>query len=130
MYETWLTTRKAAELCQVQTRTIRRNCRIGKFESKQKKSPRGKIGYLVLLESLPQKAQKRYVSEHSKARFRELKDMEDWRRNIAFERLDIIQRWETYARERRAGTSVVVDRYIQEELDGKYTRATLYRWKT
>lgn len=129
MFETYISTRKAAELCQVQTRTIRRNCAEGKFEYKKKKSGRGKIGYLVKLESLPKKAQRRYVSEHSKARFRELKDIEDWRRNIAFERLDTLKKWEAYAKERKAGTSTVIGDFIKDELDGKVTAATLYRWK-
>lgn len=129
--ETYLTTTQVAELTGLKIRSVRRKCQQGEYVTRERKSKRGGVKYAVALSSLPEKAQKKYMSKFSKAPSRKieaLKDMPDWKRDVAFERFEILKKWEQYAKERGQGTSRCADEFC-EVLEGKCTKPTLYRWK-
>lgn len=130
--ETYLTTKEVAELTGLNRRSIRRKCEKGEFVVRERKSKKGGTKYAIALSSLPEKAQEKYKSKHSKAPSRKdeaLKDMPGWKRDAAFERFEILKKWEQFAKERGSGTSNCADEFCAEVLEGKCTRPTLYRWK-
>jgi len=129
--EIWLTTEQTAELMQVKPRMIRRKCQCRELEWEQRKPPKGgRPTYFVNLASLPTDAQKKFTSELSKAVLSEkLPDMPDWKRNIAFERFEVLKAWATYAKDMKCSEAACVQDFINEKLDGKHSKGTLYRWK-
>lgn len=130
MNNTWVPTETAAELCGVHPRTMRR--RAGEFKTKEYSPGKGNPGYLFCVDSLPPAAQERAkkvkTSKRSKALVRELKDCTEKQRAIAFERFELLQRWERYAADQRASQAAVVDDFVQD-LGGKPSRGTLYKWR-
>ena len=130
--DTYLSTKEVAELTGLNRRSVRRKCERGELVVRERKSKRGGTKYAIALSSLPEKAQEKYRSKHSKApswKNEALKDMPDWKRDAAFERFEILKKWEQFAKERGVGTSNCVDDFCADVLEGKCTRPTLYRWK-
>ncbi len=130
--ETYLTTREVAELTGLRMRSIQRNCQKREYEVKEWKSRKNGRKYAIALSSLPVEVQERVESKRSKAVSRQsegLSVMPEWKRKIAFERFEILQGWEKYAREKGRGTSKCVDEFCAEVLEGKHARPSLYRWK-
>ena len=133
MRETWVSTQQASEISGIGLRTLRKRCEAGKYLSrKEKKKPGpGRAGYMVALSCLPAEAQKAYKKTQKKEQIQlTLKELPEWARKKALERLEILSEWERYAQERGVGTSVCVQDFIREKLPGKVHYTTLYRWKS
>jgi transposase InsO family protein len=126
--QTWLTTKQVSGLMGISPRSVRR--KIGKeLQGKPTEN-----GYLFELIRLPQKIQRKYQSERSNAGPREsLPELKQWQRDIAFERLDILGKWEGFAKEHNATLNQVVDEFVREynetHPDKKISRGTLFRWR-
>lgn len=127
MCEIWLKTSEVAELLNIENQSVRKNCKKGRYLTRKIKSSRGHPGWEIALSSLPESAIDKIKNQ--KVVHTELHGLTERQRDEACKRLNILQSWYQYAKERRQGTAKVVGDFIIDELHGEVSRASLYNWK-
>lgn len=127
MCEVWLRTDEVANMLEIKARAVRKNCKNGIYKTRKIKSTRGHPCWEIALSSLPESAIDKIRTQEVVPS--ELNGLTERQRDEACRRFDILERWNKYAKERRQGSSKVVDEFIIEELRGEVSRASLYNWK-
>lgn len=128
MYDVWFRTEEVAQLLNITSRDVRYHCNNNKFKTRKIKSSRGHQGWEIALSSLPEAAvDKIRTREYVPT---EMNGLTKRQKDEACKRFDILKKWENYAKERKQGSSKVVDEFIIEELRGEVSRASLYNWKS
>lgn len=125
MCEVWLNTNDVAKMLEIKTQAVRKNCKNGKYLTRKIKSSRGHPGWEIALSSLPEAAIEKIRTQDVIPS--ELKELSERQRAEACRRLDILEKWKKYAKERK-GSSKVVDQFIIDEMHGEVSRASLYNW--
>ncbi len=135
MQATWLSTTQVAALTGQNDRTVRRKAKNGTYQARPVKSGRGKDGWEIALSSLPADVKAKHKSNLSNAAVREVRQLPhctERQREVAFERFEILKKWEQHAKQRGVTLAAAVNDFIdrhQKENSQRISRGTLYRWQ-
>ncbi|MDD5061818.1 MAG: Mu transposase C-terminal domain-containing protein [Candidatus Marinimicrobia bacterium] len=137
----WIDLDKVATLLSSSIRTIQRQIKSGKYATRQVPGKGGKGGlkYEILLSSLPIEAQKIYWMENAGPVQPERADIQEWQKEIAQARHDVLKRYNEYVLNHKNINKVEAKRqfcngYNKQALPdlykitGKITYPTIERW--
>jgi len=93
--EIWISVDKGANLLNISKRAIQKNIQNKKYTTRQVRG-NGGLRYEILLSSLPIEAQKLYWMENATPFETEHSDLQDWQKEIAQARADVLKRYNEY----------------------------------
>lgn len=93
--DVWIDVLKGGNLLNISKQAIRKNCRLGKYVTRQVRG-NGGLQYEILLSSLPIEAQKIYWMENAEPLDPEHSELQEWQKEIAQARADVLKRYNEY----------------------------------